>query len=135
MPVKLQLLNVFYTIQVKSIKLGTLTTVPLKWTGWFKNKKEVLQLLLQQQLVSGKVTESILSIHRVTLTSQLKQKDLLEFLTVQLLYSMRKAVQNHNQKLFGDKLINMAYQEFASSIKWMQQALIISCLLTLLEKD
>lgn len=45
MPVKRQLLNVFYTIQVKFIKLGTLTTVPLKWTGWFKNKKEVLQLL------------------------------------------------------------------------------------------
>ena len=37
-----------------------------------KNKKEVLQLLLQQQLVSGKVTESISLIHRVTLTSQLK---------------------------------------------------------------
>ena len=57
-----------------SIKLVKFMMELRPWTGWNKNKKEELQLHLQQQLVFGKIIELILSIRQDTLILQLKLK-------------------------------------------------------------
>ncbi len=56
MRVKQQLLNVYYFIQEKHIKLVKFMKAQLQWIGWYKSKKEVLLSLLLLQLVYGKVT-------------------------------------------------------------------------------
>lgn len=39
MPVRLLLRNVFFFIQVKTIRLEKFTKAPLLWTGWFRSKR------------------------------------------------------------------------------------------------
>jgi small GTP-binding protein len=51
---KLLPLKEFYITQAKHIKLVKCMMVLQLWTGWNKNKKEELQLHLQQQLVFWK---------------------------------------------------------------------------------
>ena len=38
---------------------------------------------------------------------------------VLLLYLQQKTVFNHNQRLFGDKQINIMYQDLLTLIKWI----------------
>ena len=46
--------------QERVTKLEKFMMVLQQWIGWNKNKKEVLLLLLQQQLAFGEITELIL---------------------------------------------------------------------------
>ena len=53
--------------------------------------------------------ESILSIHRVTLTSQLRFSVHFVYLTVQLLFFVLRAVLSHSLKPYGARLMNIKY--------------------------
>ncbi len=53
MLVKLQLQSVFFIIGGVSHKIGEVMMVLQQWIGWSKSKKEVLQLLLLQLLLTG----------------------------------------------------------------------------------
>ena len=59
--------------------------------------------------ISGKSIESILSIHRVTLTSQLRFSVHFVYLTVQLLFFVQRAVLSHSLKPYGARLMNIKY--------------------------
>ena len=48
----------FCSILEKHIKSVKFMMAAPQWTGWHKNKKEVLQSLQLQQLVSGKIIRS-----------------------------------------------------------------------------
>ena len=90
MLVKLPLQNVFFSIQVKHIKLEKYTKVLLQWTGWNKRQKEVLQLHLPvsythldvyKRQVSGNVTSQKLIIvgEKAEIKGDLSSKNVIVF--------------------------------------------------------
>ena len=104
----------------------------LQWTGWNRNRKEVSQLLLPLQLVTGHqkiiisqrlVRQNIvstLSIHRDTLTSQQKQNVHFVYQMVLLVYLMLRLVLNHSQKTYGVRLTHTMYLVWHSSTRWIK---------------
>src|ERR1022692_3575246 len=111
MRVRRQQPNVSFIIQELIIKLVKFMKEQLLWTGWFKNRKEVLQslLLLLQPIgnIKRRNTKSILLILQDTLTLQLRLKDLYVYWMARSHYSAQLVVSSHNQKRYGDKLINI----------------------------
>lgn len=97
----------FYTVvRTKSVKF---TKVLRQWTGWNKNKSAESRLLPLRRPLPGKVTASISSTPRGTLTSLLKLNVPFVYWTEQLVFSVRKKALSLSLKPYGDRLIAMAF--------------------------
>ena len=122
--------NAFFFTPENLTKLVKFMMVLPQWIGWNKSKNAELPSLQPPQHAFGKNIALTSSTHQVTLILQLKLNARFASSTVRLPFLIRLRGLSLNPKLFGVKLINIKFQEFVSSIRWIASAPIFTVALT-----